>query len=131
MLIDIESFPDYLTDIYYLANMPSNLYNAYLQNQYVQLLTKHDTIDLIMTFNNWRDKPITTLKEMAAMYVILVAITQKPLTETKEFLEEVKEISYEWFSDIVNLYFNNYKSEPIITNITFAQEPVITSQIIY
>lgn len=108
-----------ISEIYFLANTPSFLYNMLRQDSYVQFLSNHDSKELISEFEKKSSQPIYTIEDMSLMYAILVALTIKPLNETKEFLQKVEErIKFEWFADIIKLFFNNHINDPIIKSET-------------
>lgn len=127
MPVEFSKVSKSISEIYYLANTPSFIYNIMSRDQYVQSLAEYSSEDLIETFKTKANSAISTFDEMALMYAILVALTLKPINEVRDFFKYVEEtIKFEWFGEIIKLYFNNYKPSPIITNINIQTENKIT-----
>ena len=114
MAIELST-PKSISDIYFLSNTPSFLYNMMKQDSYVHLISNYDAKELFDEFYKRANAPIATLEEMSLMYAILVALTLKPLVDVKEYLDDIqKNIGFEWFADIVQLFYNNKINDPII-----------------
>ena len=122
--LTFKDIPKSIVDTYYLANTTSFLYSMLRKDFYiVNYLSQRPASELINFFNEKKNKPIAKMDEMAMMYAIIVALTFKERKEVEGFFADVSKIKYEWFSDLVNLYFTNYNPPPIIYSATIPSPP--------
>ncbi len=110
--------PKSVVDIYFLANTPYYLYAMLRRDSFVISLSSKDSNTLIQEFKDKANAGIRSQEEMASLYATLVALTFKPMAEVRDFMSSIKEgASYEWFPDIINLFFANYKDDLVFNNI--------------
>ena len=83
------------------------------EDPFVVSISQFQAVDLINEFNERANTPIDNTADMSLMYAIYIALTFKDQTEVAEFFTKGKNLKFEWFSDIANFYFANYKPAPV------------------
>lgn len=120
--IDYES----LEQIFAVANTPTYLYNGFLKNQTILVLSTSFSEEKLITFffNAYNEK--RTFRNLVTLYALVIAISLKGSSYTDSFFQNLPEKEdIKWSKELAIIYFSRMKVTNFIEYESIPYNPVV------